>query len=56
MILRNVENQLMTPPKRLLTWEIDLEQYQARYLANMAGDKKKLAISDHLRSDHDIRM
>ena len=54
MILRNVENQLMTPPKRLLTWEIDLEQYQDRYLANMAGDKESMAISDHLRSDHDL--
>ena len=54
MILRNVENQLMTPPKHLLTWEIDLKQCQGRYLTNMVGDKNKLAISDHLRSDHDL--
>ena len=54
MVLRDVENQLMTPPKHLLTWEIDLKQYQGRYLTNMVGDKNKLAISDHLRSDHDV--
>ena len=56
MILWNVENELMTPPKRLLTCEIDLEQCQGRYLANMAGDKNKPAISDHLRSDHDVQV